>query len=587
MNSDYKWKVSSSRLNGAKTKESSYKNSENVSTINSFIRKHQRNLSLPINSFYEPTTPGADTSSLNTISNTQGNGISHSSPVHKNYQKSNDCDDDTSSNSDTSTTGTYIIEKNDATTDIKSEPSRDFDDNIDDFKKSNSMVKKLRSSWVNEWHSKLNQRKSSLSSALPVPKSDFKPNSPVLKKHTGKSNIPLPNASSIKDLSENSLKSTSSDDDTKLLLKDAENCVSMMEAKVDKTAFTAIQYNRTFNLRRDRFSKPLQDANKKNVNTKTADNKPNIYKPSNQNLSSSLSRVDCGRFSLRTSRAPQPNSSPLLSTRKNLSSKKKWNSSILCSKAKVSIPNKETELENWKRRKNYDPMKSAAQGKKKDLQKQLLPKEKSGENSGNPVLRSASFHGRDVFSQEDDNNDAWEQKSLHFYQPIDDWHKLPQPPATSRDHSPPPNKNENLSSANSSLSMLPNLISAHNRSPTFLHKSPSAFNSSTSSSLDVSSMPDALFDDKDTLDMVQLSDKAKKRGVDLMKRIRNELPEYDAIELTKGIGSIDIMDTFHIPMKSWGMSVSATNINCIESIFRILESVLFKDSDSREDNSDN
>lgn len=52
------------------------------------------------------------------------------------------------------------------------------------------------------------------------------------------------------------------------------------------------------------------------------------------------------------------------------------------------------------------------------------------ENSGNPVLRSASFHGRDVFSQEDDN-DAWEQKSLHFYQPIDDWYKLPQPPAVS------------------------------------------------------------------------------------------------------------------------------------------------------------
>lgn len=30
---------------------------------------------------------------------------------------------------------------------------------------------------------------------------DFKPNSPILMKHTRKSNIPLPNASSIKDLS--------------------------------------------------------------------------------------------------------------------------------------------------------------------------------------------------------------------------------------------------------------------------------------------------------------------------------------------------------------------------------------------------
>lgn len=57
-----------------------------------------------------------------------------------------------------------------------------------------------------------------------------------------------------------------------------------------------------------------------------------------------------------------------MSARKNLSSKKKWNSSILCTK--VQIPNKETELENWKRRKNYDPMKAAAQGKKKDQHKQ-------------------------------------------------------------------------------------------------------------------------------------------------------------------------------------------------------------------------
>jgi len=45
-------------------------------------------------------------------------------------------------------------------------------------------------------------------------------------------------------------------------------------------------------------------------------------------------------------------------------------------------------------------------------------------------LRSASFHGRDGFSQEDDS-DGWEQKSLHFYDHVDDWHKLPQPPAVS------------------------------------------------------------------------------------------------------------------------------------------------------------
>lgn len=63
-----------------------------------------------------------------------------------------------------------------------------------------------------------------------------------------------------------------------------------------------------FSLRRDRFTKSLQETNKKNVEQKTANEKTNLYKPSSQNLSSSLSRVDCGRYSLRTSRAPQPNS---------------------------------------------------------------------------------------------------------------------------------------------------------------------------------------------------------------------------------------------------------------------------------------
>jgi len=42
------------------------------------------------------------------------------------------------------------------------------------------------------------------------------------------------------------VKCISSDDDTRLFLKDAENCVSMLEAKVEKTSHTAIQYNRTF-----------------------------------------------------------------------------------------------------------------------------------------------------------------------------------------------------------------------------------------------------------------------------------------------------------------------------------------------------
>lgn len=71
-----------------------------------------------------------------------GNGVSYSSPVHKNYPASNECDNDSSSNSDTgSSTGTYIIEKNDVSIDNKSEQLPDCDNSVDDFKKSNSMVK--------------------------------------------------------------------------------------------------------------------------------------------------------------------------------------------------------------------------------------------------------------------------------------------------------------------------------------------------------------------------------------------------------------------------------------------------------------
>lgn len=54
MNSEYKWREpTTSRLNGPKAKVSC-ENEENVSSINSFARKHQRNLSLPINSVFEP-----------------------------------------------------------------------------------------------------------------------------------------------------------------------------------------------------------------------------------------------------------------------------------------------------------------------------------------------------------------------------------------------------------------------------------------------------------------------------------------------------------------------------------------------------
>ncbi|XP_050528835.1 myb-like protein D [Daktulosphaira vitifoliae] len=557
-------------------------NESSEPSTHTYIRSHQRNFSLPINNVFKSTS----------ISNNESIDFTSTSSLHdnncailKNKLNSNDFDDDLSSNSDTGSTGTYIIERNSVNDNSKSDTMPHFDTDNEEFKKSNSMVKKLRSSWVNEWHSKLNQNKINTSSELNVPKSDIKPpKSPKSNRFSRKSNIPLLNSSSLKDLSDKSVKNASSDDDTRSILRDAENCMNMMEAKVDKANnYKSIQSNRTFNLRRDRFSKPSEDSKKKQ-DLKTGNDKSCLSKTS-QNLSSSMSRVDCGRFSLRTTKAVQPNSSPLLSTRKNLSTKKKWNSSILSNK---NVPlNKETELENWKRRKNYDPMKAAAEGKKKELQKATFSKGAiSSYNTGNPVLRSASFHGRDMFLQDDeddDDSDLWDQNSLNHYEPVGDWHMFPQPPATSRDHSPSQRKNENMlsSSANASLATLPTRILEKNGSF-------STFYSSTSSSLDVSSMHDALYDSKDTSNLVQLSYKAKKRGIELMKRIRNELPEYDDEELERGIKNIDLNeDLYRVPMDSWEMCVTATNVNCVNKIFQILEEVLFKDVGCRDNELDN
>lgn len=55
MSSDYKWRDETlSRLKGKKAKDYSCENGENASS--SFVRKHQRNLSLPVNNVFQTTT---------------------------------------------------------------------------------------------------------------------------------------------------------------------------------------------------------------------------------------------------------------------------------------------------------------------------------------------------------------------------------------------------------------------------------------------------------------------------------------------------------------------------------------------------
>ena len=96
--------------------------------------------------------------------------------------------------------------------------------------------------------------------------------------------------------------------------------------------------------------------------------------------SSSFSRNDGGRFSLRVgskSSTPTPSSTYKPKVSKSQSGNLRDqtptpggapppSASSGARKSNSSLTSKEAEFQNWKRRKNYDPMKAAAEGKKKE-----------------------------------------------------------------------------------------------------------------------------------------------------------------------------------------------------------------------------
>ncbi|XP_077278516.1 uncharacterized protein LOC143906344 isoform X1 [Temnothorax americanus] len=103
----------------------------------------------------------------------------------------------------------------------------------------------------------------------------------------------------------------------------------------------------------------------------------------------SISRTDTGRFSMR---APKPTHHPPGSQKTNQKPSKDHKKS---GRSNSSLTSKEVEFQNWKRRKSYDPMKAAAEGRKKliDSTKKHHSTEDGSGNHDNSVLRSASFHG--------------------------------------------------------------------------------------------------------------------------------------------------------------------------------------------------
>ncbi|XP_029674318.1 uncharacterized protein LOC115242281 isoform X1 [Formica exsecta] len=103
----------------------------------------------------------------------------------------------------------------------------------------------------------------------------------------------------------------------------------------------------------------------------------------------SMSRTDTGRFSMR---APKPTHHPPNSQKTNQKPSRDHKKS---GRSNSTLTSKEVEFQNWKRRKSYDPMKAAAEGRKKlmDNTKKHHSTEDGSGNHDNSVLRSASFHG--------------------------------------------------------------------------------------------------------------------------------------------------------------------------------------------------
>ncbi|XP_018561667.1 uncharacterized protein LOC108903836 isoform X2 [Anoplophora glabripennis] len=88
---------------------------------------------------------------------------------------------------------------------------------------------------------------------------------------------------------------------------------------------------------------------------------------SNPNRPQVFSRTDSGRFSMRTSSKPPLTNNTPKGLKKDGSGKKQGGA-----RSNSSLSSREVEFQNWKRRKSYDPMKAAAEGKKKEIAKRQV-----------------------------------------------------------------------------------------------------------------------------------------------------------------------------------------------------------------------
>ncbi|XP_017876812.1 uncharacterized protein LOC108623056 isoform X2 [Ceratina calcarata] len=145
-----------------------------------------------------------------------------------------------------------------------------------------------------------------------------------------------------------------------------------------QSAISNTKYNRAFSLRRARL-----DSQPTKLPTNVNKNKPITQSTRKSESATSISRTDSGRFSMRSNKTTNT------ATSKAKSKETK----------KPAAPNtREVEMQNWKRRKSYDPMKAAMEGRRKAG---LAKKSTNPNFSPSNVARSRSFHGSSGFGVSD------------------------------------------------------------------------------------------------------------------------------------------------------------------------------------------
>ncbi|XP_069187269.1 dentin sialophosphoprotein isoform X13 [Procambarus clarkii] len=139
--------------------------------------------------------------------------------------------------------------------------------------------------------------------------------------------------------------------------------------------------------------------------------------------SNDFSRGDGGRFSLRLPHSASTTAVSKSPSRTNVRKELASGTRRGAPRSNSTLSAKEVDFQNWKRRKNYDPMKAAAEGRKKvDKKSDKLPQGNtisSSDRSPSPpgsLLRSASFHGTEGMGV----GGRWPRRPNHLYTSEDD-----------------------------------------------------------------------------------------------------------------------------------------------------------------------